>query len=149
MKFCKAIFSFMVGCIIVFMTFGRALNLPTQNNQKPPIKIGLLISNKNQTEARNGAELAVKEFNESGGFQGRKIELITRSMEGPWGTGTKQTVNLVFNEKVWAILGSHDGRNAHLVEQVIAKTHIPFVSAWSADPTLAQAYVPWFFNVVP
>jgi branched-chain amino acid transport system substrate-binding protein len=70
-------------------------------------------------------------------------------MEGPWGTGSKEAVNLVFNEEVWAILGSHDGRNAHLVEQVIAKTHIVFLSAWATDPTLYQAFVPWFFSIVP
>ena len=70
-------------------------------------------------------------------------------MEGPWGTGSKQAVNLVFDEEVVAMLGSHDGRNAHLVEQVSAKSRVVFLSAWSGDPTLAQAFVPWFFNCVP
>jgi ABC-type branched-subunit amino acid transport system substrate-binding protein len=54
-----------------------------------------------------------------------------------------------FNEKVWALLGSHDGRNAHLVEQAATKSTVVFVSAWPADPTLAQAFVPWFFNCIP
>ena len=70
-------------------------------------------------------------------------------MEGPWGTGSKQAVNLVFDEEVVAMLGSHDGRNAHLVEQVSAKSRVVFLSAWSGDPTLSQAFVPWFFNCVP
>ncbi len=69
-------------------------------------------------------------------------------MEGPWGTGSKQAVELIFDEEVWAILGSHDGRNAHLVEQVSAKSRVVFMSAWSGDPTLSQAFVPWFFNCV-
>ena len=62
---------------------------------------------------------------------------------------SKEAVNLIFDDDVWAILGSHDGRNAHLVEQVTAKTKIVFVSAWAADPTLSQAFVPWYFNCVP
>jgi branched-chain amino acid transport system substrate-binding protein len=70
-------------------------------------------------------------------------------MEGPWGTGSKQAVDLVFDQKVWAMLGSHDGRNAHLVEQVSAKTRVPYMSAWSGDPTLARAFIPWFFSCVP
>ena len=70
-------------------------------------------------------------------------------MEGPWGTGSKQAVNLIFNEEVRALLGSHDGRNAHLVEQAATKSQVVFVSAWSGDPTLSQAFVPWFFNCVP
>jgi len=70
-------------------------------------------------------------------------------MEGPWGTGSKQAVNLIFEEEVWALLGSHDGRNAHLVEQAATKSTVVFVSAWAGDPTLSQAFVPWFFNCVP
>jgi branched-chain amino acid transport system substrate-binding protein len=113
------------------------------------VKIGLLIPDNNSVAARQGAELAVRKANEDGGFQGRPFELVVRSMEGPWGTGSKQAVSLIFEEKVWALMGSHDGRNAHLVEQAATKAIVPFVSAWAGDPTLSQAFVPWFFNCVP
>ena len=46
-------------------------------------------------------------------------------------------------------MGSHDGRNAHLVEQVATKSQVVFLSAWASDPTLSQAFVPWFFSCVP
>lgn len=114
-----------------------------------PVKIGLLIPDFNAIEAKYGAELAIAEVNEKGGVYGRPIQLITRSLEGSWGTGSKEVVDLVFKEKIWAIMGSHDGRNAHLVEQVIAKTRVVFLSALASDPTLSQAYVPWYFSVVP
>lgn len=113
------------------------------------LKIGLLISTNEMKEAKRGAELAIQEANRINFLQGKNIHLITRSMEGPWGTGAKQTVDLVFNEKVWAIIGSNDGRNAHLAEQVTAKTQQVYISTLSGDPTLAQAYVPWFFSLVP
>jgi branched-chain amino acid transport system substrate-binding protein len=45
-------------------------------------------------------------------------------------------------------MGSHDGRNAHLVEQVTTKTRIVFLSAWATDATLSQAFVPWYFSCV-
>ena len=120
------------------------LNEGTQES----IKIGLLIQNSNSFAARNGAELAIMNAN-SMDDKGLKFELVIKSMEGPWGTGSKQAVNLVFDEEVVALLGSHDGRNAHLVEQVSAKSRIVFLSAWSGDPTLSKAFVPWFFNCVP
>ena len=101
------------------------------------------------TSAVQGAELAVRIANKTGGMNGRPFQLVVRSMEGPWGTGSKQAVNLIFEERVWALLGSHDGRNAHLVEQAATKATVVFVSAWAADPTLSQAFVPWFFNCVP
>ncbi len=113
------------------------------------IKIGLLISNSKSVAARNGAELAISKANEEEGPDGLHFQLIVKSMEGPWGTGSKEPVNLVFNDTVWALMGSNDGRNAHLIEQVIAKTHIIFLSAWASDPTLSQAFVPWYFNCVP
>ena len=46
-------------------------------------------------------------------------------------------------------MGSHDGRNAHLVEQVATKARVVFLSAWASDPTLSQAFVPWYFSCVP
>ena len=113
------------------------------------IKIGLLIQDSSYASAVNGAELAVRIANSKGGFNNRHFELVVRSMEGPWGTGSKQAVNLIFEEGVWALLGSHDGRNAHLVEQAATKSQVVFLSAWSGDPTLSQAFVPWFFNCVP
>jgi branched-chain amino acid transport system substrate-binding protein len=75
--------------------------------------------------------------------------LAVRSMEGAWGTGSKQAVDLIFEEEVSALVGSHDGRNAQLVEQAATKARIVFLSAWTSDPTLSQAFVPWFFNCVP
>jgi len=143
------------GIYIVFLTVfflassKEAFALQYQNGPNESVKIGLLIADSTSIEARNGAELAIKEVNEQGGINGRPIKLITRSMEGVWASGSSEVVDLVFNEDVWAILGSHDGRNAHLVEQVIAKTRVVFLSAWASDPTLSQAYVPWYFSAVP
>jgi branched-chain amino acid transport system substrate-binding protein len=116
---------------------------------KDTIKIGLLIQNKNSVAAINGAELAILNANRADGKNRIEFELVVKSMEGSWGTGSKQAVTLIFDDDVAAILGSHDGRNAHLVEQVAAKSRVVFLSAWSGDPTLSQAFVPWFFNCVP
>jgi len=113
------------------------------------IKIGLLIQTSSSVEARNGAQMAVDEANKTGGFKGRKFELVVKSMEGTWGTGSKQAVDMIFKDNVIAILGSHDGRNAHLVEQATTKAHVTFLSAWAGDQTLSQAFTPWFFSCIP
>ncbi|MGQ9619938.1 MAG: ABC transporter substrate-binding protein [Bacteroidales bacterium] len=113
------------------------------------MKIGFLIPDKEYISAFHGAEIAVLRANSNKGLNGRPFELVVRSMEGPWGEGSRQAVSLIFDDKVWALAGSHDGRNAHLVEQAATKSGIVFVSANSADPSLAYAFVPWFFNCVP
>lgn len=142
----KKVFIIIIICVLyVWNSYAQQNKSVTERN----LKIGLLIGNNESIAARNGAEMAIDKANEEEGPDGLRFQLLVRSMEGPWGTGSKEAVNLVFNEKVWAILGSHDGRNAHLVEQVITKTHIIFLSAWATDPTLYQAFVPWFFSCVP
>jgi branched-chain amino acid transport system substrate-binding protein len=113
------------------------------------IKIGFLIPDKTSKAALYGAEMAINKANKEGGFRGKPFKLVAKTLEGPWGTGSKQAVSLIFDEKVWAILGSHDGRNAHPVEQVSTKARIVFLSAWATDPTLSEAFVPCFFNCVP
>ena len=113
------------------------------------VSLGLLLEDSLMVEARYGAEFAVEEINRKGGLDGRPIALSVKSMEGPWGVGSKQAVDLVFDQEVWALIGALKGRNSHLVEQVAAKTDVPFVSAWAADPTLSKSYVPQFFNCVP
>jgi branched-chain amino acid transport system substrate-binding protein len=113
------------------------------------IKIGLLIQDKNSTAALRAAELAVQKANINGGVNDLPVRLVVSSMEGPWGTGSREAVSMIFDYNVIGILGSHDGRNAHLVEQVAAKSRVVFISAWTSDPTLSETFVPWFFNCVP
>ncbi len=140
------------ACII--LAFLGSSDPGIQAIQKPDgpdqsVKIGLLISDSRSLAAKQGAEMAIKKANEIGGFKGKPFRLIVRTMEGPWGSGSKEAVNMIFDEKVVALLGSHNGRNAHLAEQVAAKTRKVFLSAWSGDPTLSQAFVPWYFSCVP
>jgi branched-chain amino acid transport system substrate-binding protein len=137
--------------ILAVQSFSCPYPAISQNPENPArtVKIGLLVQDSSYISAVHGAEMAITNANEKGGPGGMKFQLVFRSMEGPWGTGSKQAVNLIFEEKVWALFGLHDGRNAHLVEQAATKSQMVFLSAWSGDPTLSQAFVPWFFNCVP
>jgi branched-chain amino acid transport system substrate-binding protein len=148
MRFNKILFlsCLFVSCSVIGSPRPSSKIIPVKPQ---PVKIGLLLADSQSIAAKYGAELAIREANKKGGLNGRPFQLVVRSMEGPWGTGSKQAISLVFDEKVWAILGSHDGRNAHLAEQATAKTHVVFMSAWPGDPTLSAAFVPWFFSCAP
>jgi branched-chain amino acid transport system substrate-binding protein len=149
MKFLKLIIPAWIIFILQGFISPEVQTIIKSDQSGKSIKIGLLIQDQNFLAAKHAAELAIQQANETGGDKGNLFELVELSMEGPWGTGSKQAVNLIFDKEVVAILGSNDGRNAHLVEQVSAKTRVIFVSAWSGDPTLSQAYVPWYFSCVP
>ncbi len=142
--------SFTIYSIITFFALGTFPGAPALPSQPVKlIKIGLLIPDNKSVEARRAAEMAIENANKKTGSGGPHFQLAVRSLEGSWGVGSKQAVDLIFKEDVWAIVGSHDGQNAHLVEQVTTKSHTVFLSAWAGDPTLSQAFVPWYFSCVP
>lgn len=125
------------------------INAQSERSKNDSVSIGLLVNDRNEAVAVCSAELAVKQINDQGGIKGKPLKLIIRSVEGSWGAGSSKVVDLVFKEKVLALVGSIDGRNSHLAEQVIAKTQVLYLSAWASDPTLSKAYVPWYFSLVP
>jgi branched-chain amino acid transport system substrate-binding protein len=134
---------------LFLLVFADIIPVFAADKSTDTVRIGLLVPDSKSVAAERGAALAVDMANREISRGSYIFKLIIKNMEGPWGTGSKQAVDLVFDENVTALLGSHDGRNAHLVEQVAAKSRVVFVSAWSADPTLAQAFVPWFYNCAP
>jgi branched-chain amino acid transport system substrate-binding protein len=149
MRLEKLIFySFFILAFLVFIVQNiKAIQKPDRSDKT--VKIGLLISDNKSLSAIHGAEMAIRKANEQGGYRNRPFQLVVRSMEGPWGTGSNQAVSLIFEENVCVLMSSGDGRNGHLIEQVAAKTRIVYLSSWASDPTLAQAFVPWYFSCAP
>lgn len=134
---------------------------PSENQAEPQyespdetINIGLIVSlqiSKSELAlaASHGAELAINQANKAGGYDHRYFRLLVRSCDGPWGIAAKEAVSLITDMNVIALLTSLDGRNAHLIEQVATKAKVVMLSARATDPTLSQAFVPWYFRCVP
>ncbi len=95
------------------------------------------------------ARLAVDEANRTGGYHGSPFRLVSSWSENPWGTGIKGITRLAYDEDVWAVVGGPDGPSAHLVEQVVAKARLAFVSPVATDKTANLANVPWIFSCAP
>ena len=120
-----------------------------QTPKKETIKIGFLIRDKEDNNIQQTAQEAIDQANAEGGYKGQKFELVIKSCDGPWGVTSKQTVALIFDDQVPILVTALNGRNAHLAEQVAAKSHVVMLSTLSSDPTLSRAYVPWYFRLVP
>jgi len=120
-----------------------------QAEQDNPIAIGLLLPDRSSPDIIEAAELAIDRANASRGQMNREFSLVVRTTEGFWGAGSKESVSLVYDDQVCAIIGSLDGRNGHLAEQVAAKSHLTYIETYATEPTLSQAFVPWFMRVVP
>jgi ABC-type branched-subunit amino acid transport system substrate-binding protein len=117
--------------------------------QEDSLHIGLLIPDPHAGQVVEAAQKAIDQANHSRSFGDRPFKLTVRSTEGFWGAGSKESVSLVYEDQARVIVGSLDGRNAHLTEQVAAKSHLVYLETKATDPTLSQAYVPWFFRIVP
>lgn len=117
--------------------------------QNRTIKIGLLIPDSTEKEIIQSCEMAIETANLLSKHQALPLELVVRSTEGPWGAGSKASVDLIYEDSVVALLCALDARNAHLAEQVAAKTQVACLEVRATDPTLTQAYVPWYLRCVP
>ena len=95
------------------------------------------------------AHLAIDQVNASGGFEGRPFRLVSRWDHDPWRGGSKQMIKLVYEDSVWAVIGSVDGSATHIAEQVVTKAWLPLISPVSADPTLTHIRIPWMFRLPP
>lgn len=129
---------------------GREVPSPTDIKE---VKIGWFgPSNPNDAEAGAmwcAATLAIEEANRKGGHHGSEFRLVASWSENPWGSGIRDVTRLAYDEGVWAIVGAPDGPSAHLVEQVVAKARLPFISPVATDKTANLANVPWIFSCTP
>jgi branched-chain amino acid transport system substrate-binding protein len=92
-----------------------------------------------------GAQLAIEHANARGGYRGTETpyELVVRNDNGLWGASGNEIVDLAYNEKVWAILGTIDGANSHIAIRAALKAEIPILNTGDTDPTFIETAIPW------
>lgn len=94
-----------------------------------------------------GARLAVEMANERGGYRGQlPYELIIRNDNGTWRSAGRAAVELAWRDSVWAILGTIDGQNTHILIRVALKAEIPVMNTADTDATLVETNIPWVFR---
>jgi branched-chain amino acid transport system substrate-binding protein len=96
-----------------------------------------------------GVRLAVEQANASGGVNGKPLRIIRRWAVDPWGAGSKEVIRMVFDDRVWALIGGPDGETTHVAQQVATKAHLPLIAPVSSDPSLTHTRVPWIFRLPP
>ena len=97
---------------------------------------------------RRGAELAIAEANTEGGHRGKPFEIVFRSDDQIWGSA-QEVASLVYEDRVWAVMGSVGSESTHIAEQIITKAHVVLIGPASTDPSLTQINIPWMFRCMP
>jgi ABC-type branched-subunit amino acid transport system substrate-binding protein len=96
-----------------------------------------------------GASRAIEEANREGGYKGLPFRLVARWSDSPWTAGGRMVVEMVYSDRVWAIIGSIDGAGTHIAEQVVAKAQVPLIDPASTDRSVNAAMVPWIYSCLP
>jgi ABC-type branched-subunit amino acid transport system substrate-binding protein len=141
---------------------GRAIPEPEQLDT---VKIGFLgpieptvsvaTGGKSHAEALGvdmmlGSQLAIEEANAAGGYLKRSIpfELVVHNDNGLWGASGNEIIDMAYNKKVWAILGTIDGANSHIAIRVALKAEIPMINTGDTDPTFIETNIPWVARTI-
>jgi ABC-type branched-subunit amino acid transport system substrate-binding protein len=97
---------------------------------------------------RRGAELAIAEANARGGYGGKPFRLKVHNDAATWGTSSNEIVKMVYDDKVWAMLGSISGDSTHIALRVSLRAELPIVNSASTDPTIPETIIPWILTSI-
>ena len=124
-----------------------SIGFPSILRAESNIKIGIptLLSGRVAQlgiSATNGIKLHIDKFNEAGGFNGRKIELIIRDSRAKPDEAARMTRNLINSDKVDIILNCEASSASFAVQEVIRESGtlclhcISETSSLTADPSI-------------
>ena len=97
---------------------------------------------------KRGAELAIAEANARGGYCGKPFVLKLHNDAATWGASSNEIVKMVYDEKVWAMLGSISGDSTHIALRVSLRAELPMVNSASTDPTVPETTIPWILTSI-
>lgn len=95
----------------------------------------------------NGANLAIEEANNLGGYNNLPFKLMVHNDVGLWGAAANEVVKMD-EEKVWAWMGSIDDIVSHVALRATLKMEIMMVNTGDPDPTFTETNIPWTIRVI-
>jgi len=116
-----------------------------QGNSVSPIRIGLIFpltggSADMGNSALVGAEVAVSEINQVGGYLGRQIELVVRDDQADNDVGLKHAQDLVLKEKVTATVGFCNSGVAMKALDVFQANKSPLIVSCATGTAITGKY---------
>ena len=88
--------------------------------------------------AINGVLMAASEVNQSGGINGRKIDIVIEDDKGSPEEAARLTAKLIEQDKVIAIIAGGTSGNSRAAAPKAQASHIPLISPSSTDPAVTQ-----------
>ena len=133
----------LVAAAATVVLAGSASSAPETNDKQPPIVIGHFgsMTGKEATFGQStdsGIRLAVKDFNDAGGLNGRKIELKTYDDKGESSEAGTVVTRLITDDHVVAVLGEVASSLSLAGGAVCQEKHVPMISPSSTNPMVTR-----------
>lgn len=112
---------------------------PLENNPESMFGIPML----------HGAQLAIEEANARGGYKGKPFALKPYNDSALWGASSTVLPSMLFNDHVWAVLGSIDGQSTHIMIRVSLKLEVPILAPGVTDRTVTETRIQWLLTNFP
>jgi branched-chain amino acid transport system substrate-binding protein len=117
------------------------------NYAKMAVELGADLVNNGDPEL--GKLLPIAKGGGLSGLKGAKIQLVVADNQGTPAAGQNQTLRLITQEKVVAMLGSYQSGITQTASAVAEKYGIPFLAPESTAADLTERGFKWFFRTTP
>jgi branched-chain amino acid transport system substrate-binding protein len=109
------------------------------------LKIGFTLSLTGGTDdygkgARMGAELALKEYNDRGGYKGQRVEAVIYDDETKPAKGVENVTRLITRDKVFAIVGPVNSGVALAIIDIAQKNQVPLMDTIATAEQIIERY---------
>lgn len=98
------------------------------------------------TQSRNGIAMAVREINEAGGIDGKKIRVITYDNQGKPTETAAAATRLIVQDKVHVLLGEVASARSLAMAPIAQANKVPMISHASTNPRVTEGK-PYVFRV--
>ncbi len=131
---------------LMLLVSGFSLSAP-----QAPIKIGVVhpLSGTIAMEGHEclrGAQFAAKLFNDAGGLDGRKAEIVAADSKGTPVESVNAAEKLITSDKVVALCGAFTSGATRAIFPILERHGILMTNNVSSDQTLTNPGHPWFFR---
>lgn len=97
----------------------------------------------------HGAQLAIDDGNSNGGYHGKPFALKVHDDLPLWGASSMAIVDMRFQDRAWAMLGSVDSSSTHIELRATLKLEMPIMDTATNDPTVTETGIPWLMHNFP
>jgi branched-chain amino acid transport system substrate-binding protein len=109
------------------------------------LKLGIDLSLTGGTDdygkgARMGAELALKEYNDRGGYDGKKVDAVIYDDETKPAKGVENVTRLISRDKVFAIVGPVNSGVALAIIDIAQKNEMPLMDTIATAEQIIERY---------